>query len=489
MRICLLTNQDLDSDSIHEDDWPADPRPYLPEAEWDLLVLEKETAVRQVSRAALRGYDLFFNLCDGAWDEEAPGIEVVQTLEKLDAPFTGATSEFFEPSREAMKRVCDAWGIDTPAYAFAYGHDDIIVAGRELRFPLFVKHPSSYASIGLTRQSRVETPFELAVQAGRMIDEYGGALIEEFIEGTEYTVLVAENAEDPDAPITYRSVAYEFPDGESFKHSDLKWVDYAQMKTFPVDEPELDARLRDVSARFFRGLNGAGYGRCDIRVDERSRPFMLEINANCGMFYSEQDAGSADFCLLNDPAGHEGFTRTIVTAALARHARRRRSWKIAPRNGSYATIATRPIRAGERILTFEGQPHSVVSRSHVESTWCGEELDWFARYAWPLTDELWVTWSRDPHHWMPINHGCDPSAWFEGLDVVARRAIAEEEEITLDYATFYNEHMPTFDCRCGARECRGVIRGDDLLQDFVAGYGDHLSDYVRRRRANRSSAS
>jgi len=486
MRICLLTNQDLDSESISEDDWPADPRPYIPEADWDLVVLEKETAVRQVIAAVQRGYDVFFNLCDGAWDEETPGIEVVKTLEQLGVAFTGATSEFYEPSREAMKRVCGAWGIDTPAYAFVSSEEDVHRAAQELTFPLFVKHPSSYASIGLTKDSRVANPAELALQAGLMISQYGGALVEEFIEGTEYTVLIAENPEDPASPISYQSVGYRFPDGETFKHADLKWVEYEKMETFPVTDLELDTLLRETSARFFQGLGGAGYGRCDIRLDERGRPFMLEINANCGMYFTFEDAGSADFCLFNDPSGHEGFTSTIVEAALARQRKRARSWKVVPRNGSYTTIAARSIQAGESIMTFEGEPHAVVSKSHVEATWPAEELNWFRRYAWPLTDELWVTWSRDPNEWMPVNHGCEPSAWFEGLDVVARRPISSGEEITLDYATFYNEHMPSFRCRCGAIKCRSTIHGDDYLKTFVEIYGHHVSDYVRDRRVGES---
>ena len=51
---------------------------------------------------------------------------------------------------------------------------------------------------------------------------------------------------------------------------------------------------------------------------------MLEINPNCGVYYPPADAGSADFCLTQDPAGHEGFTRQLVAAALARHEKRLR---------------------------------------------------------------------------------------------------------------------------------------------------------------------
>jgi D-alanine-D-alanine ligase len=486
MRICLLTTQDLDSDTIREDDWPCDPRPFLPEATWELEILEKETAVQRVIARSREGFDLFFNLCDGAWDEDTPGIEVVQTLERLHVPFTGAASECYEPSREVMKRVCRAWGIDTPGYVVAETEADVERAADMLTFPMFVKHPSSYASVGLTRDSRVETPEALREQAHIMMDRFAGALIEEFIEGVECTVLVAENPDDPASPTTYTPVQYRFPEGESFKHSDMKWVDYAQMESFPVEDPELAARLRDVSARFFVGLNGSGYARCDIRVDAEGRVFMLEINPNCGVYHDPDEAGSADFCLLNDPTGHEGFTRQIVEAAFRRHERRTRGWEVrARRDEDYGLYATRPIEAGERIIRFEEEPHSLVTRSHVEANWTDERLEWFRRHAWPLTDELWVVWSRDAEDWKPINHACDPTAWLQGLDVVARSPLDAGDEITMDYATLYNERMPNFECGCGSADCRGTIRGDDYLQDFVARYGDHVSDYVRERRRQR----
>jgi D-alanine-D-alanine ligase len=69
----------------------------------------------------------------------------------------------------------------------------------------------------------------------------------------------------------------------------------------------------------FRGLNGVGFGRCDIRLDKEGTPYMLEINANCGVYYPHDAAGSADFILQIDPIGHVGFTQLLVDAAFARN--------------------------------------------------------------------------------------------------------------------------------------------------------------------------
>jgi hypothetical protein len=55
--------------------------------------------------------------------------------------------------------------------------------------------------------------------------------------------------------------------------------------------------------------------------------------------------------------------------------------------------------------------------------------------------------------------------------------------ITVDYATFCGPTMEGFACACG-HDAGGRFAGTDGLEPFVAEiYGDHASDYVRRRRA------
>jgi hypothetical protein len=146
----------------------------------------------------------------------------------------------------------------------------------------------------------------------------------------------------------------------------------------------------------------------------------------------------------------------------------------------------RNIAAGETILSFEQRPHTLVTLSHVRQTWPPEQQQIFARHAYPLTDEVWVTLSNNPADWTPINHSCDPNAWWSGLDIVARRPIAEGEEITLDYATFHNELMPDLSCSCRSDACRTIVRGSDYLQPFVERYEGHVTEYVKQKRIARA---
>jgi len=484
VKICILDPSYENSDSpMKEYDPLSDVIRHLDGHDCETVFIDKAKAVRQIIDLSRRDFDVFINLCDGAWDEDRAGIEVVQALERLRLPFTGATSNFYEPSREMMKKVCHFWGIKAPAFVSATDSTDIELASKSLRFPLITKHPNSYSSVGLTKESRVETSAALHVQAEKMIATFGGTLIEEFIEGREFSVLVVENADDQLEPFAYQPVEFLFPEGESFKHFDLKWKDFEAMTCVQCDDADLTDRLKDISKKLFIGLNGAGYGRCDIRMNHQGDLFILEINPNCDVAYPPEEAGSADLILLHEPWGHKEFFEKIIRAALKRQQRQHKKWKSILRSeGGYGMYAVETIERGEIIEVHEEQPHVLVSQAHVKNTWNLQQQRWFSEYAYPLTDQIFVAWSQDPEQWRPINHSCDPNSWLDGLDMVARKQIRAGEEITIDYGTFYNELMPEFACSCGARECRRTIRGTDYRQPFMDRYGEHVSDYVRTKR-------
>ena len=184
-----------------------------------------------------------------------------------------------------------------------------------------MKHPCGYASVGITRHSRVETPEELRIEAAKTVAAFGDALIEEFIEGREFTALVAENPDDELAPLVYQPVEFRFPEGESFKHFDLKWRDYKKMSCVPCRR---SGTGRPLEGNFPKSSSSAWAAPATAAAISawivNGELFMLEINPNCEIFYPPGDEGCADFILLNDPAGHQGFVDTILRSALKRRA-------------------------------------------------------------------------------------------------------------------------------------------------------------------------
>jgi len=316
MYICALT-------SIPDaDDIPYDPSPYMKGYKWKQHLVQPDRVEKQIFDLMDEGVEVFINLCDGTPDDPLSGIGLVYALEKLGAAFTGADSKFFDPTRDEMKNAARHVSVPTPNWMFISRAEDIDKVTKKLAFPMLVKPPHGYASIGIQRESRVENADQLKVQLEAGIKEFGRVLVEEFIVGREFTCLIAENPENPETPITFKPVEFIFPSGESFKHYNMKWIEYEKMSVAAVTDARIEKTLREQTTRIFKELCGNGYARCDYRMDARGKLYMLEINPNCGIFYPPTEPGSADFSLLNDPAyNHAKFMKLIIRAGQKRQAR------------------------------------------------------------------------------------------------------------------------------------------------------------------------
>jgi D-alanine-D-alanine ligase len=322
MRICVLISSYEQSTSVFSEHDPLmDPRPWLEGHNVELHPLHKNTSKDEVAALATQGFDVFINLCDGGEGEDTAGIDVVHALEALHLPFTGASSTSFDPSRDETKQACKAAGILTPRGITTSNADDATSIEKTLHFPMIVKHPRSVGSIGMTKDSGVTTLEALRGELARMINTYGSALVEEFVEGREYTVLVTEPGEDESKARGYIPIEEVFPEGETFKHFDLKWKDDSRITWTPVRDGELAAKLIHAASTLFTALNASGYARCDLRVDAEGRVFVLEINANCGIFYPAYTYGCADVVLVQSEGGHRAFIEHIIHCALRRHQR------------------------------------------------------------------------------------------------------------------------------------------------------------------------
>jgi D-alanine-D-alanine ligase len=109
-----------------------------------------------------------------------------------------------------------------------------------------------------------------------------------------------------------------FPPNEEFWHTDVKW-DYSVPFAFKeVTDPQLMARLHNISRQMYLAMGLAGYGRCDIRMNNEDEMFVLEINPNAGIMIPLEEYGPADYIILYERGGYKVFFDRIFRAALAR---------------------------------------------------------------------------------------------------------------------------------------------------------------------------
>ena len=338
--------------------------------------------------------------------------------------------------------------------------DSISKECKHLTYPLFVKPHQAGDSLGIDQASLVHNEIELRHKCADIIEEYGPLLVEEYIAGREFTVMLVANAEDAKSYTVIKPIEYIFPEGFQFKTYALKTSALHPESNVPCDDPVLEAHLKAAAVQIFQGFGGVGYARLDFRVNDKNEIFFLEVNFTCSVFYKDGYEGSADYILQCDGLGQSGFLRKIIAEGIARHQRRQKKY-IMKGNAiaGYGIYATQNISSGEVIFKLEEAAQRIVTRKHVEQNWNEKEKEIFRKYAYPLSKEVFLLWDDNPSNWAPQNHSCDPNTEYDGLNVIASRAIPNGEELTLNYASFLDEYMEPFTCQCGAYNCSRWITG------------------------------
>lgn len=460
MKICIL-QPDYSTTSVDYKNYdpPRDLSPLLPGDEVHNIFLNKLTTYKQLKELSKQSFDIFVNLCEGYLEWEVPSIDVIYTLELLSLPFTGPVTKLYDPPKELMKYLAFCEGVKTPGYTIIHELADVDEAVKYLSFPLFVKPAKAGDSLGIDELSLVHNKIELQQKCISILDEFGPLLAEEYIAGREFTVLVAANA-DAQSCTVFRPVEYLFPEGLEYKTYALKTSELHPDCNVPCTDVVLDKQLRNATEKIFKGFNGVGYARLDFRVNDRNEIYFLEINFTCSIFYTDGYEGSADYVLKHDGIGKADFLKHIISEGIARHQRKRKPFTMKGNSiAGYGIYANRDIKQGEIIFKGEGRAQRIITKRFVEKNWNEEEKMHFRRYAYPVSDELFILWDDDPSEWAPQNHSCEPNTFFDGLNVISLHTIKQNEELTLDYAQFLDENMEPFQCCCGSKNCRGLITG------------------------------
>jgi len=156
--------------------------------------------------------------------------------------------------------------------------DSIVVTKGEsfgsisLSLPWAVKPTLEGSSIGITKvtnESELDSALEEAFQYGNQ------ALVEQWIDGDEYTVSILNNHALPSIKITSDHDIYDY-------HS--KYFSNKTEYLCPSDlSEEQELNLQNIALKAFNITGASGWGRVDFILDKDRNPFLLEINTVPGM--------------------------------------------------------------------------------------------------------------------------------------------------------------------------------------------------------------
>ncbi|MCW5911415.1 MAG: SET domain-containing protein-lysine N-methyltransferase [Cyclobacteriaceae bacterium] len=462
MKVCVL-QPDYSTTEVDYKyyDPPRNLAPLLPNDQVDHVFLNKLTTYRQLKELRSQKYDIYVNLCEGYLDWTIPSIDVINSMDALNLPYTGPNAILYDPAKPLMKYVAYTAGVKTPLYAEVTGTQDLRAQVSHLTFPLFVKPAKAGDSLGVDDESLAKDFPHLQHKIESLLEEgYEDILVEEYIAGQEFTVLVAANVSPGRGSVSFRPVEYKFPEGYAFKTYALKTSELHTDVNKPCDDAALEARLKSAAEKIFNGFSGVGYARLDFRVNEKQEIYFLEINFTCSVFYENGYEGSADYILQFDPIGKAGFLKHIIAEGMARHSARQKKYRVKGNSiNGYGIVAQKAIRKGEVIFKIEESAQRIVTKRYVEQNWTPEQIEEFRHYAYPISDEVYILWDQKPQNWAPQNHSCFPNTAYDGLNLIALRDIAGEEELTLDYADLLDDNIQSFVCTCGHPNCRKVVSG------------------------------
>ena len=195
-------------------------------------------------------------------------------LEWLGIPYTGSgvLASALAMDKVRTKRLWAADGLPTAAFEILTQETNLPAVAKRLGTPLFVKPASEGSSVGMTKVKRageLEEAYALAVNYDPVV------IAEKFIAGPELTVaIVGERV----LPIIRIETPREFYDYEA------KYVANDTRYLIPCGVTEKKEReLQALSLKAFRALGCRGWGRVDMMLDKRGRPFLLEVNTSPGM--------------------------------------------------------------------------------------------------------------------------------------------------------------------------------------------------------------
>jgi D-alanine-D-alanine ligase len=224
-----------------------------------------------VERLQAGNYDLVVN---------ASSLEEVALLELLRIPFMGSGLNLVALDKATRKRLWQHAGVITPGFAHI-SHINQLQSAKLPPFPLFVKPVRGRGSAGITDESIVNSPEELLRACKRILDTMDqGALVEEYIQGTEVTVGVIGNGEQatvlPPLEVEYGAGAKT----NSFLHKQDREVLHCPAR---LPQSALE-QLQQAAKAAFISLEARDFGRIDFIYDHnRQQPYALELNTFAGL--------------------------------------------------------------------------------------------------------------------------------------------------------------------------------------------------------------
>lgn len=273
----------------------------------------------------LKKGDIVWILIDGIETDGYPGPTVIGYIEslqnKFDLRIIGPGLKFYSQNKIDQKKFLMEKRINTPAYFLPENAeaaaDCFSFLFNEKRTPYIIKPFDLYCSIGIEIDSAVDNKEDARRVYDRLRAKTPNIIIEQFIQGREFTVVCIGNERQikvyPPAERVYNAArpGMGFMD---FSMTQILHGDHSIMEMTGVSDPDLIREIENISQAAFRAVGADAYVRIDIRMDSKTGLlYILEVNP-CPSVGIES---SIEEILLLNGISFKTFFEDLITNAAA----------------------------------------------------------------------------------------------------------------------------------------------------------------------------
>lgn len=199
-------------------------------------------------------------------------------LEALQIPYTGSgvMACALAMDKARTKYLWRGMGLPTAASAVIHAEhwqqSDFSEILQRLGGKVMVKPSQEGSSVGMA-QAINAAELENAVASALRYDQE--VLVEQWLDGPEYTVAIVDNQPLPVIEVRTPHTFYDY--AAKYQNNTTEYICPAPIA---ADQEQL---LRVVAKQAFDAVGGQGWGRVDIKQDQHGQPQLLEVNMVPGM--------------------------------------------------------------------------------------------------------------------------------------------------------------------------------------------------------------
>ncbi|KAJ5719678.1 hypothetical protein N7493_007256 [Penicillium malachiteum] len=341
MRICVLQSffEELQASVGEAQELCMNPGVFTSQHAVAHKTIHKATAKAQIDEAVQEGYDFYLNFMWGTHDDSLAGVDAIRYLESFNLPSAGVQSS---------ERAQSKWDF----FAEAKRAGSPLIPGTE-NYPLFVKPASSYGSMFIDEHSLCQNEAELEsciVRLNKLMRpvrlqraqalghsdpaqyadcrekegrESTDIVVQEFIAGEEYSVVVIAMGETPVPLIPQRAKYKQVGDAARILTLELKFDAESGYELLnECDNPALWKHLQETAIEAFTTKKMyTNFMGCDVdmRIGNDGRAYVIEVDPLPVFFYPTGSQLEDTDVKYGFPGGYRAVINTYITNYFLKH--------------------------------------------------------------------------------------------------------------------------------------------------------------------------